>query len=397
MRLLRCIWSLNPALGGPQEAVRQGCLGLPELGHSVEVVCLDDPNAPWLRDYPAKVHALGSPRLTFRANSRESYGFSRRFLRWMREHAEDYDAVIVEGVWQFTGLGTWLALRGKATPYFIWVHNMLSPWFRQYPIKNLKKWLYWLLVGHKILRDARAAIYFSEIESTLARRSFWPYQAKEAFAGLAIGVPSGDPQHQQHMFLERFPALRNKRQILFMGRLHRVKGCDLLIEAFAKVAHLDSSLHLVFAGPDQMGWQHELQKRVMELGLESRITWTGMLSGDVKWGSLQCADVFVLPSHTEGFPVGVIEALACGVPVLISDKVYIWQEVQATGGAFVAKDDLEGTTRLLENWLQLTSDERKSIKRRAVEGYTKQFSRPAILKELVSTLRHSGVQEGTFQ
>jgi glycosyltransferase involved in cell wall biosynthesis len=313
----------------------------------------------------------------------------------MREHAEDYDAVIVEGVWQFIGLGTWLALRGKDTPYFIWVHNMLSPWFRQYPIKHLKKWLYWFLVGHRILRDARAAIYFSDMESTLARRSFWPYQAKEAFAGLAIGVPSGDPQYQQRLFLRRFPALRNKRQILFMGRLHPVKGCDLLIEAFAQIAHLDSSLHLVFAGPDQVGWQQELQKRVIELGLESRVLWTGMLSGDVKWGALRCAEVFVLPSHTEGFPVGVIEALACGVPVLISDKVYIWPEIQATGGAFVAKDDLEGTTELLKNWLQLPSDERESLERRTAEGYMKRFSRPAILKQLISTLRHSGVQEST--
>ncbi len=395
MRLLRCISSLNPVLGGPQEAVRQVCLGLPKLGHSVEVVCLDEPNAPWLRDYPAKVHALGPTKPTLQAASTEPYGFSIQFVRWMRAHAEKYDAVIVEGVWQFTGLGTWLALRGSATPYFVWTHSMLDPWFkRDHALKHLKKWLYWLLVEYRVLRDARAIIYFGEPERALAQQSFrpWPHRTKVAFAGLAIHAPSLGPRDDGRIFLEHFPQLRDRRRLLFMGRLHPKKGCDLLIEAFSKVAHVDPSLHLVFAGPDEAGWQQELQQRVMELGLEPRVTWTGMLSGDLKVGALRCAEAFVLPSHTEGFPVAVIEAMACGVPVLTSDKVYIWPEVQKTDGAFIARDDLEGTTELLKKWLRLTPDERERMKRKAAEGYAERFAPSAVLKQFITVLRELGVR-----
>ena len=120
-----------------------------------------------------------------------------------------------------------------------------------------------------------------------------------------------------------------------------------------------------------------------------------MLSGDVKWGALHAAEVFALPSHAEGFPIAAIEAMACGVPVLISNKVNIWTEIQATGGAFVARDDLSGVTELLGGWLRLSSDERKSLRRKAYEGYIKQFAPSGILKRFVSELQALGVVESS--
>jgi glycosyltransferase involved in cell wall biosynthesis len=396
VKLLRCIYSLDPALGGPQEAVRQACLGLSKLGHTMEVVCLDEPEASWLHNYPAKVYALGPAELVFRKVSMEPYGYSGRFVRWMRTNAANYDAVIVDGLWGFHGLGTWLALRGSTVPYFVIPHSQLDPWFKyEYPIKHAKKWLYWLLVEYRILRDARAVLYYNEQERVLARRSFWLYRAKEAFAGSPVDVPLDGSYHQRQLFFARFPELRNKRLILFLGRIGPKKGCDLLIEAFAQVCRADSSLHLVCAGPDQVGWQQELQRRVVELGLESRVTWTGMLAGDAKWGAFHSAEVFVLPSHTEGWPIAVIEAMACGLPVLISNKVNIWPEVQASGGGFVANDDLAGTIELLERWLQLTPQEHESMKRRARKGFIEQFASSVVLEQFISVLRAHGVQDSS--
>ena len=397
MRLLRCVGSLDPALGGVQEAIRQACLGLPTLGHTIEVVCLDDPAAPWLRSYPARVHALGPPGLSLPGVSLVPYGYSGRFIRWMRANAEKYDAVIIEGLWQFTSLGTWLALRKSTVPYFVCTHHMLDPWFRhEYPLKHLKKWLYWILLEYRVLRDARAVLYFSEVEQALGRKAFWPYQVKkEATAGLAIGAPPEYSDHQRQLLLARFPELENRRLMLFMGRLHPVKGCDLLLAAFARVSHQNPSLHLMFAGPDQIGWQHELQRQAKEMGIESKVTWAGMLSGDIKWGALRCAEVLVLPSHTEGFPVAVIEGMACGVPVLISDKVGIWQEIHKTGGALVARDDLEGITELLESWLHLSPKERENMKRRVAKGYASQFAPSVVNERFISVLRDFEVEESS--
>lgn len=385
MKILRCIRSLDPALGGTVEAVRQACQGLPELGHSVEVVCLDAPYAPWLLTFPAKVHALGPAQGT--------YGYSGRFVRWMREQAGEYDAVIVDGLWQFPGWGTWLALRKSTTPYYVYTHGMLSPWFKQnYPLKHIKKWIYWTLAEYWVLREARAVLFTCEQEKALARESFWLYKAREAVAGLGVETTLGDPFYQRQLFLKEFPALQGKRLLLFLGRIHPKKGCDLLIEAFAKVSFVDSSLHLVFVGPDKIGWRQELQLRIVELELESKVTWTGMLSGDFKWGAFNAAEAFVLPSHSENFGTTIAEAMSCGVPVLITNKVDIWQEVEETGGGLVRSDDLKGVVNLLDSWLTLKPDEREAMKVRAQRGFAEKFSLHAALECLISVLRSFDTQ-----
>jgi glycosyltransferase involved in cell wall biosynthesis len=381
MKILRCIRSLDPSLGGTVELLRQACLGLSELGHSVEVVCLDPPEAPWLHSFPARVHALGP--------AKGLYGFSRRYVGWMRDHAEEYEAIIIDGLWQFTGWGGWLALRKSPIPYFIYTHGMLDPWFKsEYPLKHLKKWVYWILAEYWVLRGARAVLYTCEQERLRARRSISPYQATEVVAVPGIQVPAGDSRHQLQLFLDRFPDLRGKRLILFVGRLHRIKGCDLLVDAFAAVCHVDPLLHLVFVGPDRTGQRQELERRAVELGLEGRVTYTGALAGELKWGAYRAAEVLILPSHSENFGLVVVEAMACGVPVLISDRVNIWQEVAATGGGFVASDDLDGTTILLQRWLKLTSDEREIMSSKACEGFVETFS-PQTAHERFSSILYS--------
>lgn len=375
---------MDPSLGGTVEVVRQACLGLNGAGHSVEVVCLDTPNTPWLHDFPAKVHALGP--------ARGVYGYSWRFLCWMRDHADEYEAIVIDGVWQFTGWGGWFTLRKSKTPYFVYTHGMLDPWFKNaYPVKHIKKWLYWLIAEYWVLRGACAVLYTCEQEKLLARQSFWPYRARGVVAGLGIEKPVEEPYTQLRSFLSEFPELRNKRLILFVGRIHPIKGCDLLIEAFFRISHLDLLLHLVLVGPDQDGQRWELEQRVIEFGLEDRVTWTGALAGETKWGAFRAAEVFALPSHSENFGIVVAEAMACGVPVLISDKVNIWPEVEKTGGGFVESDDLKGAVTLMKKWLRLTSDERTNMGRKALEGFAERFALPAALERLVSVLRTSGV------
>jgi glycosyltransferase involved in cell wall biosynthesis len=131
-----------------------------------------------------------------------------------------------------------------------------------------------------------------------------------------------------------------------------------LIEAFAKVLLRRPDWHLVMAGPDQVGWQTQLNQRAEEVGAASRITWTGMLHGELKWGALRAAEIFVLPSHQENFGIAVAEALAVGVPTLISDKVNIWREVLAGHAGLVAEDTLEGTCRLLQSYLEMPGEQK---------------------------------------
>jgi glycosyltransferase involved in cell wall biosynthesis len=160
---------------------------------------------------------------------------------------------------------------------------------------------------------------------------------------------------------------------LFMGRIHPKKGCDLAIRAFAAVLAQDPDWELVIAGPDQVGLQRELNDLATGLNIANRVHWTGMINGPVKWGAMRSAEVFILPSHQENFGIAVAEALACGVPALISNKVNIWREVQRDGGGLVADDDLEGTCSLLRTWVSMSEHEKQLMRQGARECFEQRF------------------------
>ena len=157
---------------------------------------------------------------------------------------------------------------------------MLDPWFKHtYPLKHLKKWLYWPWAEYRVLRDAQAVLFTSEDERLLARESFWFYQAREAVVAYGTRTPPDDAETLRTHFYAVHPELHGKTLLLFMSRIQEKKGCDLLIEAFAKVAGQDPNLHLLMAGPDQTGWIAKLQAQAGRLGIAERITWPGMLQG----------------------------------------------------------------------------------------------------------------------
>ena len=367
MRILHSIHSVNPGGGGVIEAVRQVAQVHEAKGHTCEVVSLDGPVDVWVRDCPLKMHALGP--------GRTSYGYSARFLPWLAAHRGEYDAVIVNGLWQYSGFGVWRALRGTDTPYFVFPHGMLDPWFkRRYPFKHLKKWAYWPWADYRVLRDAKAVLFTSDEERRAARESFWLYRCREKVVNYGIAAPTGDADAQKQVALERFPEIREKRVFLFLGRIHEKKGCDLLIKAFARIlSSPNPDLLLVFAGPDQTGWADELRALAGRLQVSGQLLWTGMISGDVKWGMLRLAEVFVLPSHQENFGISVAEALACGTPVLISNKVNIWREIAEDDAGLVDDDDDAGTTRLLERWCALAPAQKEVMRRNATRSFQIRF------------------------
>lgn len=366
MKLLHVIPSIDPAGGGPIEGIRQLRQPLRERGAEIHVCCGDAPDAPFVRASEMNVIALGPVS--------SKYGFNPRMLAWLRAHAADYDAVLVEGLWQFHALATCLALRGAEVPYFVYTHGMLDPWFRErYPLKHVKKSLYWLLGDYWVLRCARGVLFTCEEEQRRSRNAFWPYRCRELVAGYGTAQPPTAAAPLRETFFAAFPALRGKRIVLFLGRIHEKKGCDLLVEAFAGVAGADPRLQLVLAGPVEAALRERLARQAEGLGLAQRLSWTGMLSGDVKWGAYHAAEVFSLPSHQENFGVAVAEALGCGVPVLISDKVNIWREIVADGAGLAGADTAEGTGACLRQWLQAGPDAQARMRVQAQACFLRRF------------------------
>jgi nucleoside-diphosphate-sugar epimerase len=243
------------------------------------------------------------------------------------------------------------------------------------------------------LRDARAVLFTCDEERRKARQSFWLYKCREAIINYGTAGSTGEPQQQLDLFVDRFPEVRSKRVVLFLGRIHPKKGCDLLLEAFARVAVRNQDLHLVMAGPDQLGWQAALSAQAVALGISSRITWSGMLTGNLKWGAYLAAEVFILPSHAENFGLVIAEALSRGVPVLLSDKVNIWREIIADGAGLAANDDVAGTTSLLERWLALSAREKETMRSKAKQCFVNRYEIGNVAESMIEMLRAHGVRD----
>jgi glycosyltransferase involved in cell wall biosynthesis len=380
---LHVIHSLDPRAGGPAEGVKQISTAAVKLQHQVEIATFVLPRPEVAAQFDCPIHYLGPSYL--------KYGYAPRFTEWLRANAPRFTAVVVNGIWQYHSFSTWRVLRRSPIPYYVYTHGMLDPWFkRRYPLKHLKKSLYWPWADYRVLRDARAVLFTSEEEKTLARRSFGLYSANEVVVNYGVPPPSGEQLVEREMFLTRFPRLRGKRILLFMGRIHPKKGCDLLLGAFAQVARQDPALRLVLAGPDQVGWQRALSALAERLGVEEAVTWTGMLSGDIKTGALRAAEAFVLPSHQENFGLAVAEALACRVPALISDKVNIWREILEDHAGLVSEDTLAGTTRMLQDWLNMSPAGRERIAANAYQCFQSRFNSDAAARSLLLTIEQGG-------
>ena len=364
LKILQLVHTLDPSVGGVATSVLALSRGLARRGNKIDIVVLDEASAPWIQDVDLSVHALGSG-LT-------SYRYSRALLPWLRKHGREYDRVVVNGIWQYLSLAAWRRYAGSSIPYYVCPHGMLDPWFKEtFPLKHLKKWLYWPWAEYRVLRDAAAVIFTSEEERLQARRSFWLYRAREKVSPLGVEASPILPNAKSE-FLSRYSQLQNTRNLLFLGRLHPKKGCDILLDAFARLSSREST-SLILAGPDQIGWEKDLRRQVESLNLTDRVVFTGMLRGAMKQGAFASADAFVLPSHQENFGISVVEALAAGIPVLISNRVNIWREIDADRAGYIESDDLAGTTRLLQRWIDTPPAERETVRQNARHCFAQRF------------------------
>jgi glycosyltransferase involved in cell wall biosynthesis len=361
MKILHIIRTLDPAWGGPVEGLRNLVSQARMRGHNAEVVCSDDPASLWLGAWSATihaVHAVGAGRL--------QYGFTTSLDRWLSRNLARFDVVVVHGIWMYFGYAVWKATRRIAVPYFLFTHGALDPWFkRHYPLKHVKKTIYWKALEHRILRDAEGVLFTTEEEMVLADRAFLPYQCRAEITGYGIARPdlpdNFDKRRSIGDLTAARPELQNRDFILFLARVHEKKGIDLLLRAFSASKQELPDRALVIAGPGDETTVNNLQILASSLGIARDVIWAGPLYGAAKWDLLRSAEAYILPSHQENFGISVVEALACGTPVLISDKVNIWREIEATGSGLVAPDDVEGCIGLLKGWATLSSEEKSRM------------------------------------
>lgn len=262
---------------------------------------------------------------------------------------ENVTHVIAHGLWQWPGAFAQKVFLAEKTPYLLFPHGMLDPWFKQtFPFKHIKKQAYWWWKQASILRNAKAVCFTTGEECNLARNTFFPYRCREAVTGLGVNDPPSGKEQQREAFYLSFPHLKNRKVLLYLGRMHPKKGLDNLIRSF--IRHCSENETLVLAGPidNPDGYLAGLLKDTSKF--EDRIVWTGMLTGNLKWGALRTADALILPSHQENYGMVVAEALSVGTPVFLTEKVNLWREVLEAGAGLVAGDDEAGIDSLVGDW-----------------------------------------------
>lgn len=346
------------------------------IGYTGEVVTLDDPSAPFLKDIPFPVTALGPTSL--------NYGYTKKLKPWLVANRDRFDGVIVNGLWQYCGLAAKQTLRGH-TPYMVFTHGMLDPYFkRAFPLKHIKKAIYWYLAEYWILRHAFRVLFTTKQEEQLAEQSFAFFNWKPYVVPYGSRGPSDSAEECVAAFHAAVPSIGKARFVLYLGRIHPKKGCDLLVEAFAKTAHLDPDLHLVMAGPDQTEWKSKLIQMARQAGIEDRIHWPGMLTGKAKWGAFYASETFILPSHQENFGIAVAESLACGRPVLVSNQVNIAPEIAASQAGYMEPDTLQGTIHLLEKWIRTSEEERTAMRESANQLFRTRYDMKANARMIIA-------------
>jgi glycosyltransferase involved in cell wall biosynthesis len=380
LRVLHILPSLDPRMGGVAEAVVQLVRHMAPLGCASEVVTLDAPDGPAFDRVDAPVHRVG-PGKGF-------YGLSLPLVLWLRENRARFDAFVVHGIWQFHSFAAWCGVVGTRTPLLVFPHGMLDPWFQHtYPKKHLKKRVYWALLERWVFKRADRVLFTCETELELARRPFLTARHTLAVNGFGIDSVPADTDLPVDAFSDAFPAVRDKRVLLFLSRIHEKKGCDLLVDAFADVAAYDRDLCLVIAGPGEAALLEHLKGIAASRGVADRIVWTGMLGGALKWSALRTAEVFVLPSHQENFGIAVVEAMASHTPVIISNKVNIWREIESAGGGWVCDDTRESLADALRRWALETPPAARAVMRdTAFACYQRHFRIETAARQLVGTV-----------
>ena len=252
-----------------------------------------------------------------------------------------------------------------------------------------------VLLHQQVVQRAAGQFFTSPTEMQLARATFQPYRPRrEITLGYGVAQPPPLASEMAGAFSDRCPGLGRHPYFLFLGRIDYKKGIDLLIRAYAEVCRrlgASSVPKLVIAGPGgDTKYGMEVHKLGRELCDQDSIFWPGMLTGPAKWGALYHCDAFVLPSHQENFGLAVVEALACGKPVLLSNQVNIAQEIHAQGAALTQPDSAPGTIQLLTDWLKLAPAAKAAMGQRARICFRELYGIEAVAQRLHGTLSSIG-------
>jgi glycosyltransferase involved in cell wall biosynthesis len=246
-----------------------------------------------------------------------------------------YDLVHIHWLYDFSSLAAARAALAMDVRFVVQPHGSLDP--HLFRTNRLLKRAYLATAGRPLLSRAAAVIFTAEQERRLAA---YPVARPSWVVPVGLDMTRFESLPPRGTFRRAYPAVGGPF-LLFLGRLSPQKGLDLLLHSFRRILHMRGNLWLVLAGPDYRGYEAKLRRLAADLGIAHRVVFTGLVGHAVKLSAFVDAELFVLSSYAENFGGGITEALACGLPVVISDQVNIHQELAAANAATVVRCTVE--------------------------------------------------------
>ncbi|MEA5503156.1 glycosyltransferase [Halotia wernerae UHCC 0503] len=369
MKILIVIPALGPVYGGPTKSVIELAQALGSQGVYIDIVAttangstsMDVPTLTWIKEKYYRIQYF--PYWNFL-----DYKISLSLTNWLFQNVTNYDLVHTNAIFSYPVLPAYWACQIHKVPYIMTPHGMLEPWALAY--KSGKKRFYFALLEKPAFQRASA---IQMLASTEAKR-IEPLQLKAPLVVVPNGIHQQDFETlaNPELFYQQFPQTRNKTLILFLGRIDPKKGLDLLASAFTKVYIKFPRTRLIVAGPDNIGFAKTAQKYFADSGCLDAVTFTGMLTGSLKYAALAAASLYVAPSYSEGFSVSVLEGMTAKLPCVITTGCN-FPEAAVEQAALVVDIDAEKIAKALI-WCLENPEQAKAMGDRArtliCENYT---------------------------
>ncbi len=387
---------MDPASGGPAQGIRNNVPFWQQQGIAPTILSFDSVGSDFKDTF--SFICIGP--------SSTPWGYAPKAMHWLLLNLQHYDVVIIHGLWLYNGYAVTKAIKklkhlGKQVPkVYIMPHGMLDPYFQQAPerrLKAIRNIIYWQLVEKKVINSADGVLFTCEEEMHLAATTFKGYAPKATYnVGYGIIPPPIFSNALLNAFYEKCSAVSKQPYFLFLSRIHPKKGVEILLEAYAQcydycMTNKHDLPDLVIAGP---GMDTDYGKSLLALqqqfpSIANKVHYPSMLQGDAKWGALYGAELFVLPSHQENFGIAIVEAMACKNPVLITNKVNIWREIEQGGGGIVTDDNVPSLLSSLKGWAELSAQDKVMKGEMAYNTYQLNFTADATSKKFIEVLKNN--------
>ena len=352
MEALHVIAGLDPRDGGPSYSVPSLCASLTRAGCHAQMMavrsdgCGDRPNLRTFPQFASRAPLLGALRL------------SPGLRRAVSDEAARADVVHAHGLWLMPNVYASHAATRARTSLVVSPRGMLATEALEY--SRLKKRLFWLLLQRRAYAGAAAWHATSDPEAAEIRA--FGITAPIAVIPNGIDLPRVLADHAE---------ARPRRRLLFLSRIHPKKGLPVLLDAWSQIAAECPEWDLVIAGADEGGHRAELEARIATEGI-ANVTFTGPLYGDAKTALLKDTDLFVLPTRNENFGIAVAEALAAGIPAVVTTGAP-WAGLESERSGWWIEQGAEPLLAALRQATALPAHERRAMGLRGRDWMTRDF------------------------